>query len=115
MEKMNKKADIAITILVIGIFALCVLTLLSFHLAGSRQIKGVVKSAYFLQDIYNLADSINYSGVYYLNNYRSELKDYSITESGNEVVIEKTYFKKDLGLAWGKGDEVIKVKYSFMP
>jgi hypothetical protein len=111
----NKKADIAVTILVLGIIALCTLTLLSFELASRNQIKGVMKSAYLLQDVYAVADSISYSGQSRLNSYQKELPDYNIQQSENNLIIEKTYFKKDFGLALGANDEVIKVRHVFKP
>lgn len=57
----NKKADIAITILVIGVIVLCTVALFSFYLIRDNQVKGVVNSAYFLQNFYNMADSVKYS------------------------------------------------------
>jgi len=57
----NKKADIAITILVIGVIVLCTVALLSFYLIRDKQVKGVVNSAYFLRNFYNMADSVKYS------------------------------------------------------
>lgn len=59
--KKNKKADIAITILVIGVIVLCTVALVSFYLIRGNQVRGVVNSAYSLQNFYNMADSVKYS------------------------------------------------------
>ncbi len=57
----NKRGDIAITILVIGVIVLCTVALLSFYLIRGNQVKGVVNSVYSLQEFYNMADSVKYS------------------------------------------------------
>lgn len=57
----NKRGDIAITILVIGVIVLCTVALLSFYLIRGNQAKGLVNSAYFLRNFYNMADSVKYS------------------------------------------------------
>ena len=107
----NKKADIAITILVIGVIVLCTVAFLSFYLIRGNQIRGVVNSAYSLQDIYNLADSIEYSGLELIDKYK-ELDNYEIDSSGK--TIERTYLKKDLGTTIGNEKEIVlKVKYNF--
>ena len=107
----NKKADIAITILVIGVIVLCTVAFLSFYLIRGRQVRGVVRSAYLLQDIYNLADSIEYSGLGQIDKY-GNLDNYEIDSS--EKTIERTYLKKNLGITIGdKDEEVLKVKYRF--
>ena len=60
----NKKAStsIAIVILVIAVIVLCTVALTSFYLIRGNQVKGVVNSAYSLQNFYNVADSVKYSG-----------------------------------------------------
>ena len=65
----SKKGDIAITILVIAVLVLCIASLLSFHFSAKSQIKDTVKSAYFLQDTYNLGDSVKYSGLGLIDKY----------------------------------------------
>ena len=105
---MNKKADIAITILVVGVIALCAAALFSFYVGGGK-IRRVANSAYLLQDVYNLAESVKYSGEGLTYKYDEELEEYDI----RGFVIERTYYKKDLGVS---GDEeVLKVKYNFGP
>jgi hypothetical protein len=102
----NKRADIAITILVLGVIALCAVALFSFYVDGSK-IKRVANSAYFLQDVYNLAESVEYSKEGLTSKYDEELEEYDI----KGFVIKRAYYKKDLGVS---GDEeVLKVKYNF--
>ncbi|MDP3026937.1 MAG: hypothetical protein Q8N63_04460 [Nanoarchaeota archaeon] len=116
----NKKADIAITILVIAVVVLCIATLFSFYFWGGK-IGRTVNSAYFLQDAYNLAESINYSvknsGIGMIDKYDGQ-NGYSVKPEGQEVVIKRTYYKKDLGVT-GLGvdinEEVLKITYSFNP
>ena len=67
----NKKADIAITILVLGIIALCVFALLSFYLSETKQKSGGVNSAFYLEKVYNTAESIKYSGDSLYKNYET--------------------------------------------
>jgi len=106
----NKKADIAITILVIGVVALCAMALFSFYVVGDRHnIHGKVNSVFYLQEVYNLAESVKYSGGGLTDKYNEELSEYDI----QGFVIRETYYKKDLGI---KGDEeVLKVEYDFGP
>ena len=112
----NKHADIAITILVIAVVVLCTAALFSFYFLGGK-IGRTVSSAYFLEDVYNLADSINYSGVDMVGKYDGQ-KGYSIKPEGQEVVIKRTYSKKDLGVT-GPGidvnEEVLNITYRFKP
>ena len=108
----NKKADIPITLLVIAVVFLCTTALIVFNL--TPRTVGVVKSAYLLQDTYNLADSIEYTGLAGFDKYNQELQDYQISynENKNEFTIERTYYKHDLGVSWGEGDEVLKITYN---
>lgn len=114
----NKRADIAITILVIVVVVLCAAALFSFYFWGGK-IGRTVNSAYFLEDAYNLAESINYSvknsGTNLIEKYDGQ-NGYSIKPEGEEYVIKRTYYKKDLGIA-GIGvdvnEEVLKITYGF--
>lgn len=110
----NKKADIAITILVLGVIALCAAALFSFY-NEKNQIKGVVNSAYFLQDIYNLAESVKFSGVGLIDKYDKELQEYDIQYDSEkqELIIGRTYYKKDLGVSGN--EEILKITYNSAP
>ena len=46
---MNKRGDIAVVILVVGVLALMVFGLLSFYLAGEKTNARGINSAYYLQ------------------------------------------------------------------
>ena len=96
MISKNKRADIAITILVIGVIVLCTVALVSFYLIRGNQVKGVVNSAYSLQNFYNIADSVKYSGWN---------KDYQgVSINGNELEAKFP----DIGL-------IIKYEYNSEP
>ncbi len=98
----NKKADIAITILVVGVIALCILSLLSFYVAGKKQKSGGINSVFYLQRVYNLAESVKFSGSDLVGSYES------VNLVGGELVIEKEFLDKD-------GEIFLKVEYKFSP
>lgn len=104
--KRNKKADISITILVIAIVVLCSIAFLSFYLYEKNQTEGKLDSISFLQEVYNLAESVKYSGN--INNYKNVK-----FENGN-FIIEKTFSIKK-GLIKRTEVEVLKVNYTFFP
>ena len=110
----NKKADIAITILVIGVIVLCTVAFLSFYLIRDKQVKGVVNSAYFLQVIYNVADSIEYSGLGQIDKYK-ELDNCEIDDSSDEIIIKRTYYERDLGIVSKENKEILNITYNFKP
>lgn len=99
-SKMNKRGDIPIMVLVIGIIALCGIALLSFHIAGKRQAGQNLDSVYYLQEVYTLAESVRYSGKELYGEYGKEVKF-----SGNEYMIEKTFTKGEV--------EILRIKYTF--
>ena len=101
MKSMNKKADIAITLLVIGIIVLCSLALLKFYLSEQRQATGGVNSFAYLQGVYNLAESVKFS---------NDVEGYEDVrlDSGN-LIIEKSFSQ---GL-WNKEEVVKKIGVSF--
>ena len=103
----NKKADIAITILVLGVIAICILALLSFYLSETKQKSEGIDSFFHLQEIYNLAESVKYSGIEKINNYEG------VSKEGDKLVIEKTFFNK--GGWFSSKKEVLKINYSFSP
>jgi len=104
----NKKADIPITILVLGVITLCVFALLVFYLSETKQKSGGVNSFFYLQEIYNPAESVKYSGADTINNY----KDIKIEDS--KFVIEKT-FSIENGWIFKNKKEVLSVTYAFEP
>ncbi len=96
----DKKADIAITILVLGVIALCMIALLNFSLTEKRQKSGKINSFYHLQKIYDLAESVKLSGS--ADNYADVISD-----KGN-FIIEKEILNKNQEVS-------LKFKYVFSP
>ena len=90
----NKKAStsIAIVILVIAVIVLCTVVLTSFYLIRGNQVKGVVNSAYSLQNFYNMADSVEYSGEELHSSYDE------VTISDGEI--NKKFFDGDLEITY---------------
>lgn len=95
----NKKADIAITILVIGVIALCAAALFSFYAVEKRVIGGGVNSVFYLQEVYNLAESVKYSGVGLYKSYGDD-----VNYKDGRFIIEKEFLDGDL-----------KITYNFAP
>lgn len=94
----NKRGDIAITILVIGVIVLCTVALFSFYLIRENQVKGVVNSAYSLQEFYNMADSVEYSkdlGLGVRSLYEGE-PYFNEKDLIGSVKIKKEFFDGDL-------------------
>jgi len=99
MRFRNKKADIAITILVLGIIVLCILSILNFYLYDQKSQK---INKINLNDFYNAADSMAFSG------YSG---DYEIDFDSQKKSFEKKY--SDGGVL-GTGfleKEILKIKY----
>lgn len=84
--KKNKRGDIPILILVVGIVILCGIALASFYLSGEKN-KGKVDLIFNLQEIYTLAESIKFSGN--IANYQN------VREEGDNFIIEKKYFEDE--------------------
>jgi flagellar basal body-associated protein FliL len=80
----NKKADIAITILVLGVIVLCVFALLSFYLSETKQKSGGINSVFYLEQVYNTAESLKYSGDSLYKNYETDNIKVQYTEGSNE-------------------------------
>ena len=96
----NKKADIAITILVVVVAVLCTTALLGFSSVKNKQTEKVVNSAQVLRNVYNLADSVEYSkesGAKIITMYNKE-EDASFTV-GN-IKITKKAFDGDLKVVY---------------
>jgi len=104
----NKKADISITILVLGVIALCILALLSFYLSETKQKSEGVDSFFYLQEVYNLAESVKYSDVEGIDNYEA------VKYESGDFVVEKTFLKQT-GWVFKNTEEILKVNYTFSP
>ena len=94
--QMNKRADIPIVILVVGVLVLCALAILNFYLSEKQQTKSM-NSVYYPQEIYNLADSVRYSDSSLISNYGN------VKLEGDKLIIEKDFF----------GDEEISIKIKY--
>lgn len=82
----NKKADIPVMILVMGVFAICILAILSFNFSPKGNTSLFV-GPYLLEDVSSIAEQINF--------YESEginfeyLMNKSIADSGADLEIKK--------------------------
>ncbi len=113
LKMKNKKADIAITILVIGVIALCAAALFSFYAVDKdRRVNGKVNSVFYLQAVYNLAESANYSS----DNFGKEVLNlYGVEEKGGKLVIKKSYAPKGIWVWSKEGEKLIEITYTFNP
>ena len=111
---MNKRADIAVVILVLGVLALMIFALLSFYLSGEKSKEGGINSVFYLQEVYNIAESVRFSD-------ESLAYKYGVFEEEGKFVLDKVVMKEK-GLwekaknAVGAGDEdveILKIKYVF--
>jgi len=92
---LNKKADVAITILVLGVMALCFLALLSFYLTEKEKQTQKIDFSFYVQEVYNLAESVRFSGP-------DSIKDYNVKQEGSKLAIERNFEEGNL-----------RIKYSF--
>ncbi len=60
----NKKADIGITLLVISVIILFGVALLTFNYLSKKSVETTLKSFFYVEGIYNIADSIDYSNLH---------------------------------------------------
>jgi len=98
---MNKRGDIAITILVIGVIVLCGLALASFFISEKNQ-ESELNEFLYLQKVYNQAESVKFSGgIGSFEGFRLEEEE--------KYVFEKTFFRE----GWFSDEEVMKVRYEF--
>jgi hypothetical protein len=107
-RKLNKKADIPVTILVLGILALMIFALLSFYLIGEKIKVGGINSVFHLQEVYNNVESAKFSGVGLLGKY-------GISEGSGGYILNKTIIGEPEGLfgILGEKREILKIKYTF--
>jgi hypothetical protein len=106
---LNKRADIAVTILVLGILALMIFALLGFYLAGEKIESGGINSAFYLQAVYNTVESARFSGL------GGSASKYGI-DSGQEGYVLDVIIPGKIGGLWGIGGkdiEALRIKYEF--
>ena len=104
----NKKADIAVTILVLGVLALLIFGLLSFYLVGEKIRGGEIVSFSYLQEIYNDAESVRFS--------EGRLAPKYGAEGGGKTFFIQRSVSGDIGSVLGIGGEsreILKIKYTF--
>ncbi len=111
---MNKRGDIAVVILVLGVLALMIFGLLSFYLIGEKSKAGGINSAYYLQEIYNTAESVQFSDetLAYKHGVSEEQGRYVLRKVVNK---EKSALEKAKNLV-GMGEaeiEMLRIKYTF--
>jgi len=105
--RLNKRGDIAIVILVLGVLALLVFGLLSFYLVGEKSKSGGIDSAYYLQEIYNTAESAKFSD-------ESLAYKYGVSEENGKYVLEKVMSEKSGWWIFSKeGVEMLRIRYVF--
>jgi hypothetical protein len=106
VRKLNKRADIAVTILVLGILALMIFALLSFYLIGEKIKTGGVNSVFHLQEVYNNVASAKFSG---------SADKYGIRIEGGSHVLERTITGEFGGILWGaigaETRETLRIRY----
>ena len=108
IKKSNKRADISITILVLTVVVLCIFALLSFYYVGSKRVNGKVNSVFYLEHVYNTAESVIYSGGNLYKNYETDNIKIKYT-GGNEE--EKTPGDFEINGEFFSGD--LKIRYRF--
>ena len=111
---MNKRGDIAVVILVLGVLALMIFALLSFYLVGEKGKRGGINSAFYLQEIYNNAESVKFSD-------ESLAYRYGVGEEEGKFVLSEVIMEEE-GF-WGKAKgvvgigsedvELLRIKYVF--
>lgn len=99
-KTMNRKADIAITILVIGVIVLCGLALMSFFISERNQ-ESELNEFLYLQKVYNQAEAVRFSDS--ASNY------YGFETKGEGYIFETTFFRE----GWIIDEEVMRVRYEF--
>lgn len=102
----NKKGDIAITILVLGVITLCAIALLSFYLVGKKEADKIDR-VFYLQGVYNTAESVRYSGVDLYKNYETDNIKIGYTERNKDEGKPGVY---EINGEFLRGD--LKIKYN---
>jgi hypothetical protein len=103
----NKKADIGVTILVFAILVLFASALFTFNYFSNKSAETTMKSSFYLESVYNLEDSLEYS-----KNYGQDVVDkYNLYKNlvitpkkdGDEIKsfkIAGSFFEDDLKITY---------------
>lgn len=128
-EMKNKRGDIPITILVIGVFLVCSLALLSFYLSGINEQKTATRLE-MMREVNSLTDEIKFYRNPDINKNPEALMDafnkknsndnpsYSIINLGGKYTIDANYFDnkyKVFGFGFGEKKIIFSVEYTFKP
>jgi len=118
-KKFNKRGDIPITILVIGVFAICVLAILSFNFANSKIVERFVGIG-LIETINSVAKEINTQT--FLTPATSSFKEINYQMKGGKIEVDLNgniiIGKWSISSGWffNRGwKELIKVEYKFKP
>jgi len=106
-KRKNKRGDIAVTVLVLGVLALLIFGLLSFYLSEKRIKSGGIRSFSHLQKLYNDADSAQFSG--------ELVPKYGVLREDGKFVLRRD-ISEDFGGFLGIGSEkieVLRISYKF--
>ncbi|MGD9276566.1 MAG: hypothetical protein PVJ67_05315 [Candidatus Pacearchaeota archaeon] len=111
---MNKRGDIPVIILVIGVVGICILAILSFSFSLSSRGNALI-GPYLIEDVLSISEQISFyekKGI----NFQS-LIDKKITDLGNQIYIQKNSDGSYLIHEESRNsDELIfEVEYKFVP
>ena len=109
-KNMNKRGDVPITILVIGIFALCTLALISFYFASIKVVNSFAGVS-LAEEVNSIGEQISF---YKINNpdMINTLGIEKRTNNGIEYYsINKEYNVSDGLLFWKKDKVLIDIEY----
>lgn len=127
--KMNRRGDISITLLVLGVFAVCTLTLFSFYISGVDGKETALRIA-MVEKINSFADEIKfYKKVEIGKNPKEvmEIFDAGIQEGniiftgvqdGESYTIKAEYSERDFelfGFGLGESKVLFSVEHTFVP
>lgn len=110
----NKRGDVPITILVIGVFSVCTLALISFYYA-SVQVGNAFAGINMLENINSIAEKIKFYEINNLNPELGETKNGDVilnTEKTSEYYSITGEYKISEGIMfWKKDKNLIEIEY----
>ena len=124
MKKLNKKGDLPVTLLVIGVFAICSLALFSFFYSDFK-IKDSLKTINLMEQIgstkedimlYENVDSGMIENLNYFNKeYEAENNIFVKVKNENGYHVINAEYRVEKGLLlWKKTNVVASAEYSFV-
>ena len=126
LQLKNRKGDVSITILVIGVFVVCSLALFSFYLSGVNG-KETSLRVNIVEKIISLSEEVKFYKNPEINKNPEEMMDifdmdsnenpaFTGSVSGGIYQINGTYYEKKfkiLGFGVGEREEIFSVEYRF--